>query len=520
LTLFGLSGPFIDWSALSPVVALVGGAVLVLLAGLLRGRAGRMFAVPFLTIAALGGFIGLTIWQFHDRTSIISGALRVDDLALVVNLILGAAGLATVLLSARQSALQQAGHGEYHALLLSSIAGMAILAEAQNLITLFLGIELLSISLYILCATEMRREQSLESGLKYLIIGSVGSATLLYGLALVYGATASTDFTGIARALQGSVVSDPLLLTGIGLIIVGLAFKNSVAPFHQWTPDVYQGAPTPITAFMATATKAAAFAIFLRMFDVAFIQAQEDWGPALAILATVTIVVGNVGALVQASLKRLLAWSSVAQAGYLLAGVVVATRLGVQATVFYLAVYLAMNLAAFAVVLARERETELGDDIEGLAGLGAARPVLAWPMTLAMLSLAGLPATAGFIGKFYLIDAAVDGGYTWLGVVIVIGSMISLGYYLRVLAVMWMRPAPSPAIAGGSAEADGDAIAPARATAPVSGDGAAEPRPRYGGIEVAAIAVIFGAATLFFGIIPSPLLNLADHAGRALIGLL
>jgi NADH-quinone oxidoreductase subunit N len=520
LTLFGLSGPFIDWSALSPVVALVGGAVLVLLAGLLRGRAGRMFAVPFLTIAALGGFIGLTIWQFHDRTSIISGALRVDDLALVVNLILGAAGLATVLLSARQSALQQAGHGEYHALLLSSIAGMAILAEAQNLITLFLGIELLSISLYILCATEMRREQSLESGLKYLIIGSVGSATLLYGLALVYGATASTDFTGIARALQGSVVSDPLLLTGIGLIIVGLAFKNSVAPFHQWTPDVYQGAPTPITAFMATATKAAAFAIFLRMFDVAFIQAQEDWGPALAILATVTIVVGNVGALVQASLKRLLAWSSVAQAGYLLAGVVVATRLGVQATVFYLAVYLAMNLAAFAVVLARERETELGDDIEGLAGLGAARPVLAWPMTLAMLSLAGLPATAGFIGKFYLIDAAVDGGYTWLGVVIVIGSMISLGYYLRVLAVMWMRPAPSPAIAGGSAEADGDAIAPARATAPVSGDGAAEPRPRYGGIEVAAIAVIFGAATLFFGIIPSPLLNLANHAGRALIGLL
>jgi NADH-quinone oxidoreductase subunit N len=520
LTLFGLSGPFIDWSALSPVVALVGGAVLVLLAGLLRGRAGRMFAVPFLTIAALGGFIGLTIWQFHDRTSIISGALRVDDLALVVNLILGAAGLATVLLSARQSALQQAGHGEYHALLLSSIAGMAILAEAQNLITLFLGIELLSISLYILCATEMRREQSLESGLKYLIIGSVGSATLLYGLALVYGATASTDFTGIARALQGSVVSDPLLLTGIGLIIVGLAFKNSVAPFHQWTPDVYQGAPTPITAFMATATKAAAFAIFLRMFDVAFIQAQEDWGPALAILATVTIVVGNVGALVQASLKRLLAWSSVAQAGYLLAGVVVATRLGVQATVFYLAVYLAMNLAAFAVVLARERETELGDDIEGLAGLGAARPVLAWPMTLAMLSLAGLPATAGFIGKFYLIDAAVDGGYTWLGVVIVIGSMISLGYYLRVLAVMWMRPAPSPAIAGGSAEADGDAIAPARAAAPASRDGAVEPRPRYGGIEVAAVAVIFGAATLFFGIIPSPLLNLANHAGRALIGLL
>ena len=502
MTVFGLSGPFIDWSALSPVVALLGGAVLVLLAGLLRGRAGRDFAVPFLTIAALGAFIGLTIWQFNRHTSIISGALRVDDLALVVNLILATAGIATVLLSARQSALRQAGHGEYHALLLSSITGMAVLAEAQNLVTVFLGIELLSIALYILCATEMRREQSLESGLKYLIIGSVGSATLLYGLALLYGSAGGTNYADIAAA--GDVADDALFLAGLALVLAGLAFKASVAPFHQWTPDVYQGAPTPITAFMATATKAAAFAIFLRLFDVAFIQAQEDWGPALAALATVTIVVGNVGALMQTSLKRLLAWSSVAQAGYLLAGVVVATRLGIQATVFYLAVYLAMNLAAFAVVLARERETDLGDDIDAFAGLGASRPLLAWPMTLAMLSLAGLPATAGFIGKFYLIDAAVDGGYTWLGIVIVIGSMISLGYYLRVLAVMWMRPTAAPAIAGGSTEVDAPAAE----------------RPRYGGIEVAFVAVLFGAATLFFGIIPSPLLNLADHAGRALLGLL
>jgi NADH-quinone oxidoreductase subunit N len=530
---FALSGPHIDWGALSPIAALVVGAVLVLLAGLLRGRAASTFAVPFLSVVAIGAFAGLSIWQFNHNTSIIASALRVDDLALVVNFVLAAAGLAAVLLSVRQSAVQQAGHGEYHTLLLSSMAGMAVLAESQNLITLFLGIELLSISLYILCATEMRREQSLESGLKYLIIGSVGSATLLYGLALVYGATSSTSFSGIARALQGSVVDDPLLLTGIGLIVVGLAFKNSVAPFHQWTPDVYQGAPTPITAFMATATKAAAFAVFLRLFDVAFIQAQDDWGPALAVLATVTIVVGNAGALFQSSLKRLLAWSSVAQAGYLLAGVVVATRLGIQATVFYLAVYLAMNVAAFAVVLARERETAFGDHIDGFAGLGAERPLLAWPMTLAMLSLAGLPATAGFIGKFYLIDASVDGGYTWLGVVIVIGSMISLGYYLRVLAVMWMRPAAAAAMAGGSAEADatGDGATEARGgstevemqrphahgeTAPLAG----EPGARFGGIEVAIVAVVFGAATLFFGIIPSPLLDLADQAGRSLVGLL
>ena len=236
-----------------------------------------------------------------------------------------------------------------------------------------------------------------------------------------------------------------MLLTGIALCVAGLAFKASVAPFHQWTPDVYEGAPTPITAFMAVATKVAALGVLLRLFDVALIEAHGSWGPALAALATMTILVGNVGALGQSSLKRMLAYSSVAQAGYMLAGVVVATRLGAQAMVFYLAVYLAMNMAAFAVIVARERETGLGDDTEALAGLGRERPWLAWPMTISMLALAGIPATAGFIGKFYLIDAAVAGGYTWLGVVIVIGSMISLGYYLPVIAAMWMAGAAAAA---------------------------------------------------------------------------
>ena len=238
------------------------------------------------------------------------------------------------------------------------------------------------------------------------------------------------------------MATDPLLLTGIALSMVGLAFKASVAPFHQWTPDVYEGAPTPVTAFMAVATKAAAFGAFLRLFDVALLDASADWAPALAVLATITIVVGNVGALGQSSLKRLMAWSSVAQAGYMLAGVVVATQLGVQATVFYLGVYLMMNLAAFAVIVIRERETGLGDDIASVQGLGVQRPLLAMAMTLAMLGLAGIPATAGFIGKFYLIDAAIDGDYAWLGVIIVIGSMISLAYYLKVIAAMWMAEAP------------------------------------------------------------------------------
>ena len=414
-----------------------------------------------------------------------------------------AGGAAAVLLSWRAVAPREAAHGEYFALMLTSAAGMWVLVAAQNLVTLFLGLELLSIPLYVLCATEMRRATSLESGLKYLIIGSVGSATLLYGLAFLYGATGSTDFSGIAAA-AGDVASDPLLLTGIALSMVGLAFKASVAPFHQWTPDVYEGAPTPVTAFMAVATKAAAFGAFLRLFDVALLDASADWAPALAVLATITIVVGNVGALGQSSLKRLMAWSSVAQAGYMLAGVVVATRLGVQATVFYLGVYLMMNMAAFAVIVIRERETGLGDDIASVQGLGAQRPLLAMSMTLAMLGLAGIPVTAGFIGKFYLIDAAIDGDYAWLGVVIVIGSMISLAYYLKVIAAMWMAEAPvagtalqtsgRPALAGGSAEAD---------------------TPRIE-VETWFVALVFGAATLFFGIVPSPLFNLAVDAGRSL----
>jgi NADH-quinone oxidoreductase subunit N len=513
--LAALKGPHIDYAGLSPIIALAAGALIVLLGGLLPQRSIRERGMPLAALATLATAIGLTIWQWGEHKSIVAGALRVDDLALALDMIFFAAGVGAVALSWRAVAPAEAGHGEYYALLLSSIAGMAVLAGAQNLITFFLGFELLSIPLYVLCATEMRREQSLESGLKYLIIGSVGSATLLYGMALIYGATGTTDFAPIGQALRtGDVATDPLMLTGIALVITGLGFKASVAPFHQWTPDVYEGAPTPITAFMAVATKAAAFAIFLRFFDLALIEAQDTWAPALAALAAITIVVGNVGALGQSSLKRLLAYSSVAQAGYMLAGVVVSTRLGLQATVLYLAVYLLMNLAAFAVIVARERESLDGDDIRAFEGLGATRPWLAWPMTIAMLSLAGIPATAGFVGKFYLISATVDNGYTWLGVMIVIGSMISLAYYLRVVAAMWMVETPSPVaaprpvMAGGSPEAD-DAVV--ELTRP------ARPRPQP---EVVAVAVVCAAASIVFGILPSPLFDAARDAGAALAGLL
>jgi NADH-quinone oxidoreductase subunit N len=502
--------PVIDYDALSPLMATVGGSIVVLMVGLLRGRMVQTVVVPALTAVALLAAIGLTIWIWEpgDTPTIIEGALEVDTLALGLSMLFYVAGLVCIVLSLRAVAPGEAGHGEYYALLLGSITGMVVLAQASNLITLFVGLELLSIPLYVLCATELRRRTSLESGLKYLVIGSVGSATLLYGLALIYGATGAMSFNGISTAIAGDELSvgDPLLLTGIALSATGLAFKASVAPFHQWTPDVYQGAPTPITTFMAVATKAAAFAIFLRLFGGALGLAQLEWGPALAALAAVTIVIGNVGAIAQRSLKRLLAWSSVAQAGYLLAGVVVGSTLGLQATVFYLAVYLVMNVAAFAVVVARERVSEHGDDLAALQNLGPSQPLLAWPMTIAMLSLAGFPATAGFVGKFYLIDASVSGDYTWLGILIVVGSVVSLGYYLRVVAVMWM----------GRVEVEVPTVPPRRVK-PVSGwspeaDVRAQP-------ELAAVALLFGVLTILFGLWPDPLFDAAREMGTSLSNL-
>jgi NADH-quinone oxidoreductase subunit N len=494
-----LKGPHVDFAALSPLIALLAGAVVALMSGLIGPRRLREHFAGSVALTALGGALGLTIWRWHHHATAVSGALRIDSLSLVVNVVLVAGGTLSVLLAWRSRAAREAAHGELHALILSAIGGMSLLATAQNTVAVFLGLELLSIPLYVMCAAELRRERSLESGLKYLIIGSVGSATLLYGIALVYGATGFTDFSSIATAIASrGLAGNAMLLTGVALCLAGLCFKASVAPFHQWTPDVYEGAPTPVTAFMAVATKVAALAVLLRLFDVALVGVQPTWGPALAALATVTILVGNVGALGQSSLKRMLAYSSVAQAGYMLAGIVVSSQLGARALVFYLAVYVAMNMAAFAVIVARERETGLGDGMNALTGLGQERPWLAWPMTVSMLALAGIPATGGFIGKFYLIDAAVSGGYTWLGVAIVVGSMISLGYYLPVVATMWMREAPAPAIAGASQELDAVAVETARHWEP------------------ALVAILAGGATVVLGVAPQPLFDLVRGVGSGL----
>jgi NADH-quinone oxidoreductase subunit N len=513
--------PHIAYAGISPVIALTAGICAVIVGGVLSDRRQRI-VVSTLSLVTLAAAAGLCIWQWGEREDLVAGALRLDELALAGALIAIASAAFVIPLSWREPAAERPGaeprHAEFQALLLSSVLGMVLLAQAQNLIAFFVSLELLSVPLYVMCGSAVRRAQSLESGLKYLIVGSLGSATLLYGLALTYGGAGSTDFTSIRDAVGSGLTDDPLVLMGIALAATGLAFKISIAPFHQWTPDVYQGAPTPVTTFMAVATKAAAFCVFVRFFEVALGPAVDNWQPALAVLAAVSIAVGNIGALGQSSLKRLLGYSGVAQAGYMLVGLVAASTLGIDALVFYLAAYALMNLAAFAVIVVRERETGYGDDINGVQGLGRDRPALAWPLTISMLALAGLPATAGFMGKLYLIEAAVDADYTWLGVAIAIGTMISLAYYLSVVAAVWMRPAAEPlapegpeipAMAGGSPEAD---------EYPPAAEEASPPHPPRGArcVVILASAALAAGATVFFGIIPSPLVDWASNAGQAL----
>jgi NADH-quinone oxidoreductase subunit N len=498
------TAPHVDYAGISPVIALTAGICVVLIVGLFRTP---RFFMPSLTLAAIATTAGLCIWQWGRDEDLVAGALRLDDLGLAAALIALLAGAVATILAIREPAAEDAGQGAFGGLILGSILGMVLISSSQNLVSFFVGLELLSIPLYVMCASAIRKEHSLESGLKYLVIGSVGSATLLYGFALLYGASGSMDFNQIAEALgPGGQSDDTLVLIGTAMVAVGLAFKLSLAPFHQWTPDVYQGAPTPVTAFMAVATKAAAFAVFIRFFDVALAPSSGDWDIALAVLAAISIVVGNVGAIAQTSLKRMLGYSGVAQAGYMLGGLVVASEEGVNALVFYLAVYTLMNLAAFAVIIARERETSDGDEIASVEGLAAERPLLAWPLTISMLGLAGLPATAGFIGKLYLIEALVSGDFTWLAVFIAVGTMISLVYYLRVVAAVWARPsqepvepAPAvPAIAGASPEAD-----------PIDPDAGTR-------AYLLAPALLAAAGVVVFGIIPEPLVRFAEHAGASI----
>lgn len=502
-----IDSPHIDYLGMAPIIAMTVGFCVCLLATVSPAK--RL--VPALTALTLAIAAGFLIAHWDDPKSLVAEALRLDNFAIAFGLIVIGSALAAILLSVGEPAGDEAGRGEYHVLILGSTAGMVILGQAENLISFFVGFELLSIPLYVLCASAMRRAESLESGLKYLLVGSIGSAVLLYGLALIYGASGAMGFSEIAAALDGgTLLGEPLLFFGMALIAVGLAFKVSIAPFHQWTPDVYQGAPTPITAFMAVATKAAAFAIFARFFLVALGAAVEDWDTLLAALAAITIIVGNVAAIRQDSLKRMLGYSGVAQAGYILGGIVVATEAGLSALIFYLVAYTLMNLVAFAAIVARERETHFGDDIKAVEGIGQRRPLLAWPLTIAMFALAGLPGTAGFIGKLYLIQALAGADFVWLAVMIAVGTAISLVYYLRVVAAVWMKPVP---LGAGPGPGLPPTAAPIAGAAPES-----DPIDPIAGRRWYVLApLLIGAAfTILFGILPQPLVEFANQAAASL----
>ncbi|HVS86107.1 MAG TPA: NADH-quinone oxidoreductase subunit N, partial [Gaiellaceae bacterium] len=329
---------------------------------------------------------------------------------------------------------------EFYALLLACTAGMAFFVGAANLMTLFLSLEWFSIALYVMCAIDYDLEGSLEAGLKYLVVGSFGSAALLFGSALVYGATGSISFDGIAQAIGGrGLDSNALLVLGLALILAGLGFKSSAAPFHMWTPDVYEGAPTTVTAFMSAATKVAALLLTLRVLQTAFAGDARLWTWALAGIAVASLAIGNLAALVQRNVKRILAYSSVSHAGFILIGLSTGTALGGRAVVYYLIPYAAMSFGAFAVVAARERELGVPVTLDNLAGFGWERPFLGVAMWFFLFGFAGLPLGGGFVGKFYVFAAAYEHGWTWLVIVGVVATLVSLYYYLAIVRSLYMR---------------------------------------------------------------------------------
>ena len=370
-----------------------------------------------------------------------SGQLRVDRFADFVTILVCAAGVATVGISWGTHRLDERT-SEYHALLLTAVAGMSLLAASNSLLVLFVALELFSISLYVLCALDVWSEASLESGLKYLVIGSVGSAFLLFGSGLVYASTQALRFDRIAASIQANDLGgQAILLLGIAMILGGLAFKASAAPFHQWTPDVYEGAPTSVTAFMATATKVVALCVLMRILTTAFGPAGGVWEGAVAAIAIASMAIGNIAALVQTNVKRMLAYSSIGHAGYLLIPVAAHTPLAGRALVYYLTVYVAMTMAAFAVLAIRERELERPVDLSDLAGLGFSRPFLGGVFAFSLLSLASFPPTGGFLAKLYLFSSAVDAGKSYLAVIGVLATVVSLGYYLRFTLALYTAPA-------------------------------------------------------------------------------
>ena len=476
-----------DFYYILPEMVLAGGALVVLLLSVVTPRRDSLLlGVSLATVAA--ALFGVASFAGLDETAS-RGLLAIDGFAAFFKVVVLASAALTLLMSAPYLRVENLRAGEYHFLILCATLGMMFMASGMDLITLFIGLETMAVSFYVLAGHLKPNPRSNEAAVKYFLLGAFSLGVLLYGMSLLYGATGTTRLEETAAALAGQG-PDLVLVLAVVLVGAGMGFKIAAVPFHMWAPDVYEGAPTPVTAFLSVGSKAASFAMLVRIFLEGLPSLGAEWTTFFWVLATVTMTVGNVAALTQSNLKRMLAYSSIAHAGYLLMGVVAGTQRGVAAMLVYLGVYLFMQLGAFAVVAAMRRRDVVGDELKDLTGLSRRSPMAAVAMLFFMLSLGGIPPTAGFMGKVWLFGAAIDAGFVWLAVIAVANSAVSLYYYLRVVVFMWINeetePAASPLVIG-----------PA--------------------MTAALAAALFG--TVLFGLYPQFLFEHAEAAAQAIEGL-
>jgi NADH-quinone oxidoreductase subunit N len=473
-----------DLYFLAPELVLAGGILVLLIATALtpRNRQAWLSWLGLVVIAASA--LTLASMPVGPPVNVARGLITFDAFATFFKAVFLIAAALTVLLSVRYLDTEGARHGEYTFLVLCATLGMMFMAGGTDLITIFVGLETMAIAFYILTGLLKPDRRSNEAAVKYFLLGAFSLGILLYGLSILYGLSGTTNLRALAIAVADRG-RDPWLILAVIFVVAGISFKIAAVPFHMWAPDVYEGAPTPITAFLSVGSKAASFAMLLRIFLEGLPSLSGDWKILFYALSVVTMIVGNVGALTQSNIKRMLAYSSIAHAGYLLIGVVAGTARGVTAMLIYFFIYALMQMGAFSVVILLRRADAIGDELKDMSGLLGRQPYAAVAMLIFMLSLGGIPPTAGFMGKFWLFSAAIDANYIWLAVIGVVNSAISLYYYLRVVVFMFMK-----------SEAAG--------SRPVMAPG------------VAAALTFALVGTLVLGVYPRPLFELAEIAAKTL----
>ena len=438
----------------------------------------------WLTLLVLGAS-GAMLWPIAGaQIEVARGLVAIDSFSLFFKALFLISAALTVLLSARYLSVEGVGSGEYYFLIVCSTLGMMFMAGGIDLVSLFIGLETMAVSFYILVGYLKPNRRSNEAAIKYFLLGAFSLGILLYGMSLMYGLSGTTNLRTMAGLLADRS-TDPRLMLAVILVVAGLGFKIAAVPFHMWAPDVYEGAPTPVTAFLSVGSKAASFAMLLRIFIEGLPAMSADWRLLFYALSIVTMTVGNVAALTQSNLKRMLAYSSIAHAGYILIGVVAGTPRGVTAVLVYLMVYTFMQIGAFAIITMLRREDMIGEDLKDLSGLHWRHPWAAFAMLLFMLSLGGIPPTAGFMGKFWLFGAAIESGYVWLAIIGVINSALSIYYYLRIVVFMYLK---------------NETVGSAPSARPA----------------IATALVLAVVATLVLGVYPRPLFEFAEASARTL----